>query len=254
MVSSVCRRARCASAGRVWSLLAVVGALSLASCGPDGQPGVSASQSRGATVTFETIDGPPAEQFAKLVENLDQEAKTRRLAVVSRGQPSAYRVRGYLAVKVAKQHTTVSWLWDVFDQNEGRALRISGEEIAKDRQHRGWNAADDDMLKRIASSSMDQLATFLTSPEAIPNAVVAQAPPQLAVFGQRDGSPEAAGIFRIFKPSPPSPADEYPVETRQDPGATEEAPLPHRRPPKSAALSPEKPVAVAASSKETPAR
>ena len=83
-------------------------------------------------------------------------------AVISREQPSAYRVRGYLAATVAKHQTTISWVWDVFDQDEHRALRISGEETAKVRHKDAWAAADDAMLQRIAQSSMEQLAAFLT--------------------------------------------------------------------------------------------
>ena len=91
----------------------------------------SAAQPRGATVAFESIDGPPTGQFQKLVQHLNDEAQARRLAVISREQPSAYRVRGYLAAKVVQGETTISWVWDVFDKDEHRALRVTGEETAK---------------------------------------------------------------------------------------------------------------------------
>src|SRR5262245_62211927 len=149
---------------RVWhvaGLLIVV--LGLAGCSPDGQ-GVSAQLPRGATVAFDSLDGLPPSQFQRLVRNLNDEAQSRRLAVISREQPSAYRVRGYLAATVSKHQTTVSWVWDIFDQDEHRALRITGEETAKVRHRDAWAAADDAMLQRIAQSSMAQLATFLTSP------------------------------------------------------------------------------------------
>ena len=113
--------------GCLGSLLTVVCALALAGCNPDNQ-GLSAAQPRGATVAFDSLDGLPPGQFQKIVGNLNDEAQSRRLAVISREQPSAYRVRGYLAVKVTKRRTTVSWVWDVFDQSEQRVLRISGEE------------------------------------------------------------------------------------------------------------------------------
>jgi hypothetical protein len=232
----------------LWPLLVAVGALTLAGCGPDGQPSVNAAQPRGATVTFESIDGPPAAQFSKLVQILNEEAQARRLAVISREQPSAYHVRGYLAAKVTKSDTVISWAWDVFDQNERRALRITGEETAKGRHRHGWNVADDDMLKRIANSSMDQLAVFLTSSEAMPNAPAAPAQPQIVLIGQRDASPEAAGIFRIFRANP-APTDEYPVETEPQPISVSSlsVPLPRRRPAAPALVSARKPVAIAAS-------
>ena len=116
--------------GCLGSLLTVLCALVLGGCNPDNQ-GLSAAQPRGATVAFDSLDGLPPGQFQKLVGDLNEEAQSRRLAVISREQTSAYRVRGYLAVKVTKKQTTVAWVWDVFDQSEQRVLRISGEETAK---------------------------------------------------------------------------------------------------------------------------
>ena len=85
--------------------MAAICALMLAGCNPDKQ-GMSAAQPRGATVAFNSVDGLPPGQFRKLVQDLNDEAQSRRLAVISREQPSAYRVRGYLAVKVTKRQTT----------------------------------------------------------------------------------------------------------------------------------------------------
>jgi hypothetical protein len=170
--------------------LAVACAMALAACNPEDRPGASASQPRGATVAFESIDGPPPGQFHELVQALNNEAQTRRLAVISRESPSAYRVRGYLAAKVTKRETTISWVWDVFDRDDRRALRITGEEIAKGRQRDAWSAADDEMLARIARSSMDQLAAFLTSPEVAPGTPDSE--PRMVVAGTHVSSPEAA--------------------------------------------------------------
>ncbi len=198
----VSRAAGCVTSRGIRPLLAA--AAVLAGCGPDGQPNLTAAQPRGASVAFDQIDGPPPAQFRKLVDNLNEEAQARRLAVTSRDSPAAYRVRGYLAAKVAKSETTVSWTWDVFDGDQQRALRITGEESVKGRHRDAWTIADDAMLHRIARSSMDQLATFLTSAEVAPGAPMATAPvpapAQIALIGDRDPTPEAAGIFRIFKP------------------------------------------------------
>ena len=111
--------------------------------------------------------------------------KRGSLAVISREQSSAYRVRGYLAVKVTKHQTTVSWVWDVFDQEENRTLRISGEETAKVRHRDAWAAADDAMLHRIARASMEQLAAFLTSPEVAPGTAPAPADEAQVADGRR---------------------------------------------------------------------
>ncbi|MBI3705533.1 MAG: hypothetical protein HY244_17180 [Rhizobiales bacterium] len=211
--------------------------MALAGCTIDGQPNLSAAQPRGATVAFESIEGPPAVQFATLVRSLNDEAQTRHLAVISRESPSAYRVRGYLVAKVVKGRTTIAWLWDVFDGDEHRALRIAGEETATGRHRDAWSAADDAMLKRIARTSMEQLAAFLTSPEVAPGTPVAATAPQLILVGERGPSPEAAGIFRIFRPQ----ADPVAAVSKQTPaggdGKAGEMPLPRGRPEPAAVIS-----------------
>jgi len=186
----------------VWPLLAV-GAIALAGCDPNDPTGTTSlnpAQLRGATVAFDSIDGLPPAQFGKLVQDLNAEAQTRRLAVMSREGQSTYRVRGYLAAKVTKHQTTVSWVWDVFDREESRALRITGEETVKGRHSNPWTVADDAMMQRIAHSSMDQLAAFLTSSEVAPGTPGPAPRGPVAMLGQRDSSPEAAGIYRIAKP------------------------------------------------------
>src|SRR5262245_53762083 len=207
---------------RVAGLLVV--ALTIGACNPDSQ-GVPVQLPRGATVAFDSLDGLPPGQFQRLVKNLNDEAQSRRLAVISREQPSAYRVRGYLAATVSKHQTTVSWVWDIFDQDEHRALRITGEETAKVRHRDAWAAADDAMLQRIAQSSMEQLAAFLTSPAVAPG-TAPTAEPQIALAN--DSSPEAAGIFRIFRPQ----ADPISTASAEPSGEDETGPvpLPRRRP------------------------
>ena len=220
-------------------LLAAVCAMALAACTQDGQPGL-AGQPRGATVAFESIDGPPVRQFRQLVQNLNNEAQTRRLAVMSRESPSAYRVRGYLAAKVVNKQTTISWVWDVFDGDDRRALRITGEETAKGKHRDAWSAADEAMLNRIAHSSVDQLAAFLTSPDVAPGTPDTTNEPQMMLAGTRGPSPEAAGIFRIFQAN----ADPAPTDTAETPAAVETnagpVPLPRRRPPLAAVSDREK--------------
>jgi hypothetical protein len=240
----------------VWSLgirapgvlCAVVCAVTLAGCSIENRPDALAAQPRGASVAFESIDGPPPGQFSQLVENLNSEAQSRRLAVLSRDGESAYRVRGYLAAEVVKGKTTISWVWDVFDRDQHRALRITGSEVAKGQRKNPWAAADDAMLHRIAHASMEQLAAFLTAPEVAPNAPEPSAGGQMALAGNVDSSPEAAGIFRIFQahadPAPPA-AEAAPATPEPVAGPI---PLPRRRPPPTDAVSVRDTVTLAASS------
>jgi hypothetical protein len=233
----------------LWQVLVAAGVLTLAGCGPDGKPVLNAGEPRGASVAFESIDGPPSAQFQTLVNDLNNEAQSRKLAVIARDEQAAYRVRGYLAANMVKGSTTVSWVWDVFDRENRRALRIDGEETVKDAQRKGWAAADDALLKRIADSSMAKLATFLTSPAAAPNTPAAPPSPQIALLGHHDITPESAGIFRLFKTDDDQPAaDGEPQATNaaEDQLLAGAVPLPRRRPPLAAAVSARETVAVAA--------
>lgn len=168
-------------------------AIALAGCNTGGQPPALVATPEGASIAFDSIDGPPAGVFHKLVDDLNDEAQVRRMAVVSRESPSVYRVRGYLSAHVRQDQTAIAWVWDVYDQDQHRALRISGVEQAAGK-HRTWAAADDKVLRDIARSSMEQLAAFVKAPE---NAPAPQEPAMaLADFGNGI-TPESAGIFRI---------------------------------------------------------
>jgi hypothetical protein len=173
-------------------------ALLLAGCQTAQQGPVAATQPRGPTVAFDSIDGLPPYQFHMLVEELNREAQTRRLPVQSRLQPAAYRVKGYFAASVERDRTTVSWVWDVFDREQRRALRISGSAPATGRD---WNVADAGLLQKVAQSSMAELAGFLNSPANATDAPAAPpAGPALALTDT--GSPEASGIFRVAHTDP----------------------------------------------------
>jgi hypothetical protein len=185
---------RAAGAANAWRLVATpafVLALGLAGCTTDGQPSLTAG--RTATIAFESIDGPPQPVFQKLVESLASEAVARQVAVISREATPQYRIRGYLAAHVERGRTHIGWVWDVYDAEKRRALRIAGEEPGGRRGSDAWTAADEQMLRRIARTSMDRLAAFLAAsgggpPPAAPasdgirvaSAGYAAAPPALA--------------------------------------------------------------------------
>ena len=220
------------------ALFAVVAiGLAAAGCTTDGRPVASLATPRGASVAFESIDGPPVGIFHKLVQSLNEEAQARQIAVISREQPSAYRVRGYLAAHVASGRTSIAWVWDVYDAEQRRALRIAGEEAVAGKHRDAWAAADGEVLRRIARSGMEGLATFLASPETAPGPAM-PAPPAgggVAVARAGDSSPEAAGIFRIFQ-GRSEPGSEPAAVAESDPPGSADVPLPRRRPPVAAGL------------------
>jgi len=149
-----------------------------------------------ATASLESIDGPPPAVFHRLVASLKQEASGRQIELVPSSQ-AHYHLRGYLAANDGPGTTSIAWVLDIYDANERRAFRLSGEEKSAGQ---GWNAADDQLLGRIADASMQQFATFAAAAGALAGAAGAvPSPPRSGAFGWFDDwTPEASGIFRIL--------------------------------------------------------
>lgn len=172
-------------------------ACGLGGCAAVGAAGSSfamASTSSGPTIAFESIDGPPPQVFDRMVGVLDSESKLRSLLIVSREGTAAYRVRGYLAAQVSHGRTTIAWVWDVYDQNQQRALRLSGEEPAGKAGRDAWAAADDLVLRKIAQAGLSGLAALIngTAPPGTPSP--APAPPlRGAVVASADQTSAASG-------------------------------------------------------------
>lgn len=141
-------------------------AFAAAGCTTSGQPTPDLATGRGAAIAFEKIDGPPVAVFQKLVADLAAEAEARQVPVVSHDGPASYRIRGYLAAIVERGRTHIGWVWDVYDADRRRVLRIAGEEPGGRRAAKAWAAADDEVLRRIARASMERLVAFLAAPAA----------------------------------------------------------------------------------------
>src|SRR5712675_3795890 len=108
-----------------------------------------------------------------MVGVLDSESKLRNVAIVSREGAASYRVRGYLSAQVVRGRTMISWVWDVYDSNQQRALRLSGEEPAGKAGHDAWAAADDLLLRKIAQAGLSGLSAMVNGtapPDAPPPA------------------------------------------------------------------------------------
>jgi hypothetical protein len=139
----------------------------LAGCVTTGAP-VSLEQAAGATISFDSIDGPPRPIHERLVKTLSDEAGARRLVVVPRGRESNYRIRGYLALQAG----TVAWAWDVYDSDRRRAFRITGSDPGAG----SWAALDDAALRRIARNGVEQLTAFIAGNRGPAAGAVASSP------------------------------------------------------------------------------
>jgi hypothetical protein len=209
------------------ALIAICG-LGAAACTTTGsRPGPN------ATVAFESIDGPPPATFRKLVQKLNEEAEAKKVPVVSRETPAPYRIRGYVALGIQKKskRTIVSWVWDVYDAEQKRSFRLSGEEIAGPAGRDGWDAANDEVLGRVARAGMERLAAYFQSPASVMPTPSADPAPgdgrDMTVAARDDFRPESQGIFRLFRNEPAVPQEtSLQAETVMD--AT--IPLPRRRP------------------------
>jgi hypothetical protein len=175
-------------AGCVALLFASAGALG--GCASGGAPGASfAMASDGPTVAFESVDGPPPAVFDRMVSVLDSETKLRNLSIVSREGSAAYRVRSYLSAQVIRGKTVIAWVWDVYDRDQQRALRLSGQEVGgksgRDALRNPWGAADDLVLRKIAQAGLSGLTGMINgTPEAPPAVAPGSRGPAVASAGE----------------------------------------------------------------------
>jgi hypothetical protein len=192
-----CRTA--ARAAIAAALLAI--ACGLGGCASGGAGGDSfAMASSGPTVAFESIDGPPPQVFDRMVSVLDSESKLRNLSIVSREGTAAFRVRSYLSAQVSHGRTTIAWVWDVYDRDQQRALRLSGEEPAGKAGRDPWAAADDLLLRKIAQGGLSGLSAMVngTAPADAPPAAPAPPPGRRGpAVASSDQPASAPGEFSV---------------------------------------------------------
>ena len=175
-----------------------------AGCTANG-PSPTASQSFGPTVAFESVDGPPQQVFDRLVKALEAESPGRSFTVVSREAPASYRVRSYLSAQVDRGKTVIAWVWDVYDRDQHRTLRLSGEEPAAKNPRDAWASADDGVVRRIAQAGLTGLSGLIdgTTPAApAPTQPTPQtapsAGPAIASADDRPASDPAAAAGRAL--------------------------------------------------------
>src|SRR6266851_2171941 len=93
---------------------------------------------------------------------------------------------------------TLAWVWDVYDRDQQRALRLAGEEPAGKAGRDAWAVADDLVLRKIAQAGLSGLSGMMSG------TLPADTPPPAATPG-KDGpavaSTEpalpASGAFRV---------------------------------------------------------
>jgi hypothetical protein len=171
-----------------WLGLTVVLGLT-AGCTANG-PSPVASSGFGPTVAFESVDGPPPQVFDRLVGALQAEGASRNISVVSREARASYRVRSYYAAQIKRGNgsTSIAWVWDVYDVDQSRALRLSGTEPAGKAGRDAWDAADDKVLRRIAEAGLTGLTGLITGNAPGQTAPAPADQPNPAVAALSDGT------------------------------------------------------------------
>jgi hypothetical protein len=211
----------------------------LAACGNLGQIGnlnqlanlnllSNADETPRVSVAFESVDGPPPAVHERFMRVLKDEAGSRRLAVVTSADAN-YRLRGYLATHPERGATAISWAWDVYDSGQRRTFRLKGEDNAAGSA--GWSNADDEVLRRIARSALDQFAGLTSgSRQAAAASEPKKEPSQRrgsTLAWLDDWAPETAGIFRILRNDDDKPVEAAALPEQPQPGTV---PMPRGRP------------------------
>jgi hypothetical protein len=181
------------SARRTFGVIALLALGSAgAGCSTGGQNMAAFAQqtSGGApTLAFESIDGPPPAVFDRLVSALNSEAQGKAVLIVPRDSAAAYHVRSYLSAQVRRGRSVIAYAFDVYDRDEQRTLRLTGEEAAGKAGRDAWTSADDQVLRRIAQAGLSGITTWLGGGDSQP---VPQAPGRGQAIASADEPPGTA--------------------------------------------------------------
>jgi ABC-type glycerol-3-phosphate transport system substrate-binding protein len=180
------------------TLTALAAALGTAGCATDSRVN-SFAQGSLATLTVDSVDGPPPQVFERFVEALNAEAQAKAVPIVSREGTATYRVRAYLAAQVSRGRTTIAWTFDVYEAGQQRTLRLTGEEPAGRAGRDAWAMADAQLLRRIAQNGMAGVAQLVNG--TLPAEAPAQpAPPRgPAVAEAQEPAPAARPTTLAFR-------------------------------------------------------
>jgi hypothetical protein len=87
---------------------------------------------------------------------------------VPRDANPSYRVRSYYAAQVKRgtHNASIAWVWDVYDVEQNRAVRLSGTEPAGKAGADAWDAADDQILQKISRAGMSGLVGLVNGGNA----------------------------------------------------------------------------------------
>jgi hypothetical protein len=153
----------------------------VSACQTDNDPFVTGSLLRptgGGTVAIDSIDGLPRPVFDRLVEQMSAQAEARKLPIVSRMASPVYRAQISLSAEIEKRQGRIAWAADLFDRNQQRLVRLTGNEPVSAGRREFWQKVDDAALARLAGRMLEAIvaAASGTLPQPAPDAPRREAP------------------------------------------------------------------------------
>lgn len=129
---------------------------------PQGGGGPIPATFSSAPIQFAPITGTTREAAAPLSQRLAARARERGIILAGGGGQPAYILKGYFSEVTDDGATTVIYVWDVTDVAGNRLHRIQGQ--AKADGAGGWSAVSASTMQAIADRTIDDLATWLSTP------------------------------------------------------------------------------------------
>ncbi|MEZ5873128.1 MAG: hypothetical protein R3D32_15055 [Nitratireductor sp.] len=127
----------------------------------------TASLSPTPPVSFLPVTGAPQSAVTSLANAMRSAAQTNQVpVVVSLQQGAKYQIKGYFSALNDGTGTILVYVWDVLDTNGTRVHRISGQERGGAATGDPWAGVTDDILNRVAQSTMASLRTWVSTRNA----------------------------------------------------------------------------------------
>lgn len=157
----------------------------------------------GVPVALVSLEGAPDAVTGRFQTALTTEAARREIALVQGSETPRYKLKGYLSAYDVEGGTALAWVWDMYDTTERRAKRVDGAQLVKRNSPEPWSVVDDAALQVAASSSMNEVASYLSSaPPATPGPAAAQRPAAATPTQTASATPQP----RAAQPAPVRPA------------------------------------------------
>lgn len=115
-------------------------------------------------VAFLPVTGAPQSAVTQLASAMRNAAQAYAVPVViSVDRGARYQVKGYFSALNDGSGTVLVYVWDILDANGVRVHRISGQERGSAAAGDPWAGIDDNVIARVADSTMNNLRSWATT-------------------------------------------------------------------------------------------